>query len=264
MNSKASVDMPRIDLMGMSFAVLSKSGLIELVSSRMKQGEGGWIMTANLDFFQRFSESADFRTLCQNADIVVADGTPLVWASRLQGTPLPERVTGSDLVWSLTERVAKDGRGIFLLGGNPGAAEGAATRFQELYPGIIIAGTASPMVSTQPLDSELGEVSALLEASQPDVVYVALGTPKTEYLISALRDRFPKIWWMGVGISLSFVTGEVSRSPLWMQRVGLEWFHRLLQEPRRMIPRYMGNIPFAFRLLFSACCNRKESDVVRS
>ncbi len=255
----ASVDMPQIDLLGMSFAVLSKCGLIDLVSARLKQGEGGWIMTANLDFFQRFSESTDFRTLCQKADVVVADGTPLVWASRLQGTPLPERVTGSDLVWSLTERVAKNGQALFLLGGNPGAAEGAAARFKELYPGIRIAGTASPMVSVHPSDSEIEEVSALIEASQPDVVYVALGTPKTEHLISALRVRFPKVWWMGVGISLSFVTGEVSRAPLWMQRVGLEWFHRLLQEPKRMIPRYLGNIPFAFRLLFLAWCNRKNS-----
>jgi N-acetylglucosaminyldiphosphoundecaprenol N-acetyl-beta-D-mannosaminyltransferase len=171
----------------------------------------------------------------------------------LRGTPLPDRVAGSDLVWLLADRAAARGLSLYLLGGSPGAAERAARRFAETFPRLRIAGVSSPPVSNPPTAAEIEEVRAAVAATNPDIVYVALGSPKTELLIAALRPSFPRTWWMGVGISLSFVAGILHRAPIWMQRNGLEWFHRLLQEPRRLARRYfLEDFPFTLRLLFQA------------
>ena len=116
---------------------------------------------------------------------------------------------------------------------------------------LQIAGTSSPWVHAIPTPEEIAEIRESLRSSAPDIVYVGLGAPKQERVIVALRDSFPKTWWMGVGISLSFIAGDVHRAPLWMQAIGLEWVHRMAQEPGRLARRYLlDNLPFAVRLLW--------------
>jgi N-acetylglucosaminyldiphosphoundecaprenol N-acetyl-beta-D-mannosaminyltransferase len=232
----------------------------ECVAHTMRElaaGRGGWIATANLDHLRMLRSSAEFRRAYQNATIVVADGMPLVWAARLQGTPLPGRVAGSDLIHSLSRAAAAHGRRIYLLGGNPGAADAAAERLCTAAPGLVVAGTDCPPFG---FDRDPALMQALRErvaASGADVVFVALGAPKQELLIGAIRDALPRAFWIGVGISFSFVSGEVRRAPSWMRRVGLEWVHRLWQEPRRLARRYLlHGVPFAARLLLQACWRR--------
>jgi N-acetylglucosaminyldiphosphoundecaprenol N-acetyl-beta-D-mannosaminyltransferase len=195
------------------------------------------VVTVNVDHLQRCQADPAIASLNHEASLVVADGMPLLWAARLAGTPLPERVAGSDLVWLLAERAAAEGRSLFLLGGNPGAAETAAVRLRERWPALRIAGTSTPTVSSPPTASEVEALAAELGAVAPDIVYVALGAPKQEQLIRELRSRLPGSWWMGVGIGLSFIAGDVGRAPRWLQRLGLEWTHRLVQEPRRLARR---------------------------
>jgi N-acetylglucosaminyldiphosphoundecaprenol N-acetyl-beta-D-mannosaminyltransferase len=186
----------------------------------------------------------------EQADLIVADGMPLVWASRLRGTPLPERVAGSTMCVRLAQDLARDGRSLYLLGGNRGVAERAGKILADQYPGLRIAGTFCPEFGFEKEPAKIEEIRERLKAAQPDVVYVALGSPKQEELIARLRPDFPKTWWMGVGIGLSFITGDVHRAPMWMQNVGLEWVHRLAQEPRRLASRYLvAGIPFAIELL---------------
>jgi N-acetylglucosaminyldiphosphoundecaprenol N-acetyl-beta-D-mannosaminyltransferase len=178
----------------------------------------------------------------------------------LQGTPLPDRVAGSDLAWLVAERAAREGRSLYLLGGNPGSAEEAARRLVERWPKLRIAGTSSPSISEQPTPAELAVVRGALEKTRPDVVFVGLGAPKEERLIAALRPDFPVTWWIGVGVSLSFIAGDVKRAPVWMQRVGLEWFHRLVQEPRRLAGRYLvEDLPFVVQLFKAALHQRRRS-----
>jgi N-acetylglucosaminyldiphosphoundecaprenol N-acetyl-beta-D-mannosaminyltransferase len=211
------------------------------------------VITANVDYLQRFASSSAIQPLFRQAEIIVADGIPLLWAARLQGTPLPDRVAGSDLVWLLADRAAARGFSLYLLGGSPGAAERAAKRFAETFPGLRIAGFSSPQLSESPTPAEIEAVRTAMAQADPDIVYVALGSPKTENLIAALRASFPHAWWLGVGISLSFVAGMVRRAPVWMQRWGVEWLHRLVQEPGRLWRRYlMLNLPFAVRLLLNS------------
>jgi N-acetylglucosaminyldiphosphoundecaprenol N-acetyl-beta-D-mannosaminyltransferase len=252
MSSRAP-DFAVVELDGVPLSALDCRELVEHISSCLAQHRGGWVITANTDHLERLVRSEPLRRLYERADIIVADGMPLLWAARLQGSSLPGRVAGSDLVWLLAEEAARAGHSLYLLGGTAGAAVQAAERFQERFPGLHIAGTSSPSVSIPPAEAELDEIRAEIESANPDIVFVALGTPKQEIVIDALRAKFPTAWWVGVGISLSFVAGHVSRAPLWIQRIGLEWLHRLAQEPSRLANRYLvHDLPFVISLLHRA------------
>lgn len=242
--------MPEVDLLGLRLAAVTRDELADHVFARLNESRGGWIVTANIDHLQRHVSDPEIARMNDGADLVVADGMPLLWAARAQGTPLPDRVAGSDLVWLLAEHAAREGRSIFLLGGNPGVAEVAAEAFRERAPGLLVAGVMSPRVSMPPAADEIDSIRMELTAARPDIVYVALGAPKQEHLIDMLRADFPDVWWVGVGISLSFAAGDVKRAPVWIQKLGLEWVHRMLQEPRRLASRYLlNNLPFTLRLL---------------
>ena len=223
--------------MGMVIDSVTEGEAISAVLDGVDAGRGGWVVTPNLDHLRRFCRASGVREIFEQADLVLADGMPLVWASRLQRTPLPERVAGSDLIGSLTAEAARRGRSIFLLGGNPGTAEMAARRLRESNPALKLAGTLCPPVGFEPEPAELERVTTALYAAQPDIVYVGLGFPKQERLIAQIKHRFPTVWFVGVGVSLSFVSGEIARAPRWMRRLGLEWVHRLAQEPRRLFHR---------------------------
>jgi exopolysaccharide biosynthesis WecB/TagA/CpsF family protein len=236
--------------------------VVERVFHSLDAGRGGWIITVNTDLLLQCTRDPELLAQYERADLRVADGLPLIWAARLQGTPLPDRVAGSDLVWLLADAAAKRQRSLFLLGGDPGAAEGAAAQLRKRMPGIRIVGWASPSISTTPTAAEVALVRATLAEAQPDLIYFGLGSPKTERLISALVDQFPAAWMVGVGISLSFMAGLVARAPAWMQRAGLEWLHRLLQHPGRLARRYLiEDLPFAARLLAQSVRRRGASTV---
>jgi len=245
----------RID--GIVFDRLSEAQTIRFVVDALQAGRGGWVITSNLDHLYRARRDPEFRSMMDEADLVVADGAPVVWASRLQGTPLPERVAGSALAWSLTGAAGEAGQSVFLLGGDLGTAEKAAQHLKGRFPGLKIAGTYYPPMGFEKDPQIMTEMRAALIAARPDLVYVALGSPKQERLIRDLRANLPGAWWLGLGISLSFICGEVSRAPFWMQKIGLEWLHRLLQEPRRLARRYLiDGIPFGLLLVSSALVKR--------
>ena len=249
----AALSFETVELCGIALARASQQQVLDAVDACFARGEGGWLVTANVDFLQRAAGSPEIRALYQRATLAVADGAPVVWASRVAGRPVPERVAGSDLVGALAGRAARHGRRLYLLGGEGDVAARAADALCAAWPSLVIAGRSSPWLSSPPTAEELAAVRAEVVGSRPDLVYVALGSPKQEQVIDALRDDLPGAWWMGCGISLAFVAGEVARAPGWMQRAGLEWFHRLSQEPGRLARRYLlGNLPFTLRLMREA------------
>lgn len=250
---------PNVILRGVAFDALTESQIVHQLFEQLTAGQGGWIITANLDILRRATRDADFASMMREADIVTADGMPLVWASRVQGTPLPQRVAGSAMVWSIAAEAARSQRSLFLLGGMPGAAEGAAQVLCERYPGLRVAGTHCPPMGFEHDPAAMAVIEQQLIAAKPDIVYVALGSPKQEHLIRSLKskDLLPRAWWIGVGISLSFICGQVQRAPRWMQKLGLEWLHRLVQEPGRLAKRYiLHGIPFAASLLLTSLAAR--------
>ncbi|MFG0307526.1 MAG: WecB/TagA/CpsF family glycosyltransferase [Phycisphaerales bacterium JB040] len=243
----------RVRVLGVAFDAITERETVEAMFGRMEAGAGGLVVTSNLDHLRRAHKDPNYLGLVSRADLNVADGMPIVWASRLRGRPLPERVTGADLVHALVEEAARRGRSVFLLGGNPGVAEQAAEVWARSHPDLRVAGTHCPPMGFEADESEMEAMRSLLREGRPDLVLVALGSPKQEYLIERLRDELPRAWWIGVGISFSFVAGDVRRAPHWMQRVGLEWLFRLGCEPRRLAKRYLvQGFPFASFLLISA------------
>ena len=166
----------------------------------------------------------------------------IVWASRLAGTPVPERVPGSDLVQSLPEAAARAGVSVFLLGGNPGVAATAARRLRAGIRGFRASSPTAPRLDSR-RTRRAGSDEAAACSAQPTLVLVGLGFPKQEQLIETLRLELPAPGSSGVGISLSFSPGSSPRAPSVMQRLGLEWVHRLLHEPRRLFGRYRASGP---------------------
>ena len=269
--STALTSLPQIHLRGVALHAITEQQCIEHILESLDEGRGGWCVTPNLAILRRLSCDRSFAKLCEGASLRLADGMPLIWASRLQGTPLPERVAGSNLIWSLSGAVAARGRSVFLLGGAEQTAEESARRLQERYPDLHVTGTACPPFGFEKDRQYLDELRPMLRRLAPDIVYVGLGSPKQEHLICQLRQELPGAWWLGVGVSFSFVCGHVQRAPRWMQRTGLEWVHRLFQEPQRLARRYLiEGLPFAALLLagaaargvgrrLSAVCRRQPS-----
>lgn len=257
-NSASASPAPQaVRLLGARLDSTTEQQCIGLVLDSLDKGRGGWIVTHNLDHLRRLTLDGAFRSICEQADIRVADGMPLVWASRIQGTPLPERVAGSSLIWTLTAAAAVRRKSIFLLGGDGQSSRRAAEALQNRWANLKIAGVDPAPVGFDQDPVHMEQLRQGLIAAHPDIVFVALGSPKQEQLINELRGTLPKAWWIGVGISFSFVCGEVKRAPNWAQRAGLEWVHRMAQEPGRLWRRYLcQGIPFAARLFVSAALNR--------
>jgi N-acetylglucosaminyldiphosphoundecaprenol N-acetyl-beta-D-mannosaminyltransferase len=252
-----SDSLPSVVVDGLRLHAVTERACIRHIVTSSQAGRGGTVVTANLDHLRRYQRDLEFRHLVDQADLIVADGMPLIWASRLQGTALPERVTGSSLISTLTAAAAEAGLSVFLLGGDPGTAELAASLLRERHPNLRIAGTLCPRLPGPITSETCAALAEQLQQCQPDLVFVALGSPKTERLIAPLCLLLPHAWWLGVGISFSFVCGRVARAPVWMQNSGLEWLHRLWQEPHRLARRYLiDGLSFGVGLLLRAACRR--------
>jgi len=247
----------RVDIAGVLIDPETERSTVERVMRALDERRGGLMVTANLDHLRRCRRDETYRTLVAASELVVADGMPLVWASRVQGTPLPERVTGSNLIWSLCQACAGRGRSVYLLGGDPGAAEGAKAVLERTYPGLRVVGTHAPARGFEKDPAQMARIESALRASGADLVFIALGSPKQEFLGQRLREVLPHAWFVGCGITLGFVAGQVKRAPTGLQRVGLEWMHRLVQEPGRLARRYLvDGVPFGLALLAGAAWRR--------
>lgn len=205
-----------------------------------KSGKTHQIATVNVDFVVKSQVDPELRYLLQQADLTTADGTPLFWAMQLLGARLEERVAGVDLVLALAQKAAEKGYSFFLLGAAPGVAQKAAGELQDRFPGLKIAGVHSP-----PYQTVLEMDRAILDeirSARPDVLLVAFGNPKQEKWIAMHAREIGIPVMIGVGGTLDFIAGVRRRAPVWMQRLGLEWSHRLMQEPGRLWRRYVTDL----------------------
>ncbi len=195
------------------------------------------VATANLDFLEIAAGNDALRQCLATADIVTADGEPLIWLSKLRGQPIAERVAGADFVPMLVSEAARLGKSVYFLGGEDGVAEEAIAVLREQDPGLKVAGHSSPMVD---LDDEAAcqAIADDVAASEADLVLVAFGCPKQDLFIERYVDRMQCRIAVGVGGTFNFIAGRINRAPAFMQKSGLEWIHRLAMEPRRLIGRY--------------------------
>jgi N-acetylglucosaminyldiphosphoundecaprenol N-acetyl-beta-D-mannosaminyltransferase len=228
--------------------------IVELVESE----NGGAVFTPNVDHVVKSERDVAFCRAYSRADLCVADGMPLVWASRLLGSPLPQKVSGSDLVLPVAQLAVQRRWGVYLLGGEPGVAEEAGKRMAREF-GVKIAGTDSPAVGADGCMDEADHALERLAAARPNLVLVALGAPKQELWIDRFAPQIKPAVAIAVGGSLDFVAGRVRRAPPWMSRVGLEWLFRLAQEPRRMWRRYLVEDPRFVAIVARTRLARKPS-----
>jgi N-acetylglucosaminyldiphosphoundecaprenol N-acetyl-beta-D-mannosaminyltransferase len=248
---------PRIRLGGISIDPVTQRQAIDHILASLADGQGGWVITPNLDQLRLCNDRPDLRPMFDRAQLVLPDGMPLIWASRVQGTRLPERVAGSELIFTLTAAAAAAGRSVYLLGGNPCSADNAAEVLRKLSPGLRVAGTLCPPFGFEKDAEQIRRINEELLATRPDIVFVGLGFPKQERLIETLRPLLPATWFLGIGVSFSFVAGEIRRAPRWVQRMGLEWVHRMCQEPGRLFKRYvLHDLPYAGKLFATLAWRR--------
>ncbi len=198
-----------------------------------------YVVTPNVDHTRLLQESADLRAAYSDADLVLADGMPVVLASRLLRRPLPERVTGADLTPALFAAATPDRpMTVYLLGAAEGVGERAARNIESRWPAVKVVGTYSPPMGFEKDAAENESILARIAAVEPDVLVVGLGAPKQERWVHRHRSGLRTRVALCVGATIDFLAGEKRRAPLWMQRSGLEWMHRMLTEPRRLVRRY--------------------------
>lgn len=230
----------RVDVDGLVFDDVTMAEatnrIVELAKMRDKPR---YVCTGNLDHLAIAAEDTEFRDAYLNADLVVADGAPVVWLARLGGTPLKERVAGSDLFFTLGRASAESGITLFFLGGVEGAADKAKAVLEEKFPGTKIIGTYCPPFATFSTEEEQDKIRDIVKAANPDVLLVAFGAPKQEKWIAKNRERLGVPIAIGVGGSFEMAAGILKRAPVWMQKVGLEWAYRFAQQPRRLFDRYI-------------------------
>lgn len=262
--NEAGSPIPLIHLWNIQLHAVTEAQTVEHILDQLDAGRGGWVLTVNLDILRRLRRDRDFASRVRDVSLQVADGMPLVWASKVQGTPLPQRVAGSNLISSLTAGAADRGRSVYLLGGEPGAAQQAGEVLRQRHPTLRIVGCDCPPFGFERDQHQLQRIIDRVVEAEPDIVYVALGCPKQENLIDRLRQARPGAWYLGIGISFSFISGRVRRAPRWMQSTGLEWIHRMVQEPKRLAKRYLvDGLPFAALLLMHAAARRRRNPAGR-
>ena len=243
--------------------VVDFAGALRKIDSLVRAGAGGMVFTPNVDHVVLAERDERLQAAYSHASLSLVDGTPVLWAARFLRQPLPEKVSGSDLVIPLVQLAAAQGWRVFLFGGAPGVAERAAAALEARVPALAIVGTAAPHVD---IDGDPGARRAIAQEiaiRRPDLVLVALGAPKQEILCDEIKDLLAPALLVCVGAGLDFVAGTARRAPAWLSRIGLEWAYRLAQEPQRLAGRYLLRDPL-FLAIFARQWWRQTEIFTRS
>lgn len=232
----------KIPMFGVQIDALRMPEAVEAVTAwTREEGEPAcrYVVTPNVDHTLLLQEHQGLRDAYVDAGLVLADGMPVVLASRLLRKPLPERVTGADLVPALFNAADPERPlTVYLLGAAPGVAQRARDNIHTRWPGVRVTGLYSPPLGFERDDAENEAILKRIEAANPDVLVVGLGAPKQELWVHRHRRRIRAKAALCVGASIDFLADEKPRAPVWMQKSGLEWLHRLSSEPRRLFRRY--------------------------
>lgn len=230
-----------VAMLGIPFDALTIEGTLDRMDAMIASREPHYIVTANVDFLTQAAHDVELRRILLDADLVLCDGTPLLWMSRWLGNRLPERVAGSDLAPQLIARAAEKGHRIFLLGAAEGVAAEAAAKLQAQHPTLQIAGYYSPPFASL-LEMDHADIARRIREARADILLVSFGCPKQEKWVAMHYRSLGVPVAIGVGATIDFLAGRVKRAPNWMRHSGTEWIYRLIQEPKRLYKRYAGDL----------------------
>lgn len=197
-----------------------------------------YIVAVNVDVIMKIEQDEELKKITDEADMVLIDGKPLIWISKLKKAPIKEKISGSDLVPKLCELSDKKGYTIFILGGKDGIAKQAKEKLESQYKNIKIVGVYSPKFGFENDKKELTKINSMINKKKPDLLFVCLGCPKQEkWIYNHINEYYAKVS-VCAGATVDFLAGNMKRAPKWMSNCGLEWFYRFLQEPKRLFKRY--------------------------
>lgn len=237
---------PRITILNTIIDVLDMQQTIDLVEQYINRKIPLHLIGVNADKINEMNKNEKLRQIVNSCGVINADGASVVMASKLLDKPLPERVAGIDLMQSLVALSEKRGYSIYLLGARQEIVEKTAEVLCEEHPKLNIVGVHNGYFK----ETDWRQISNELKKVDPDLVFVGITSPLKEYLVEYFQDDGNVCVFMGVGGSFDVISGKISRAPLWMQKMNMEWFYRMLQEPRRLFKRYfVGNWIFAISIM---------------
>ena len=231
----------RVSVLGASVDPWTMEQTVAATDALIKDGRFAHLIGVNADKLLQMRDDAEMDACVRRCEVVNADGASMVMAANKLGVVLPERVAGIDLMWELCALAEREGHRVYLLGAKAEVVEKTADVLAEKYPGMAIVGYRDGYFGNDEFDAVIAQV----EETKPDIVFVGITSPKKERLIERFRELGAKGAFVGVGGSFDVVSGNIPRAPMWMQRANLEWLFRMMQEPKRLVKRYVvGNTRF--------------------
>jgi len=230
--------MKKLRLLNTYVNSLDMNDTISGIENMINSGKKSYVVAVNVDVIIKIEQDPYLKEIVDNADMVLVDGKPLIWISKVYKRPVKNKISGSDLVPLLCEVAAQRGYSIFIIGGQEGIADQAKNRLEGKLRGIKIVGTYSPPFGFEMDRKELSKINSLISKAKPDLLITCFGCPKQEKFIYENIQFYDAKVSVCAGATVDFLAGNVKRAPKWMSEHGFEWFYRFLQEPKRMFKRY--------------------------
>lgn len=233
--------MSRIKFLNTYVDNLTMDEALSEIDRLIQANKNAYVVTPNVDHIVQLEQGGIFCDIYKSADLILTDGKPLIWISKWLGTPIKEKISGSDLFPLLCKMAAEKNYSMFFLGAAEGIAAKAAENLASKYPGLQVVGTYSPPYGFEKDEAELRKITAMIQAAKPHILIVGLGAPKQEFFIHNNREKLGVPISLGLGASLDFEAGNIKRAPKWMAEHGFEWLFRITQDPKRLFKRYWND-----------------------
>lgn len=231
--------MSRMKFMNTEIDNLTMDETLDAIDKLIKEKKSAYVVTPNVDHIVQLETNKELQKVYANASLILTDGKPLLWIAKWYGTPIKEKISGSDLFPLLCRNAAQKGYKMFFLGAKEGVAAKAAENLQKRYKGLQVVGTYSPPLGFENNQSEMTKIKNMIRESKPDILIVGLGCPKQEKFMYHYSKELGVPISFGLGASFDFEAGNIKRAPKWMANHGLEWLFRITQDPKRMAKRYL-------------------------
>lgn len=230
--------MDRIKFMNTEIDNLTMEEALSAIDELIKEEKNAYVVTPNVDHIVQLEAGGELNEVYKNANLILTDGKPIIWIAKWYGTPIKEKISGSDLFPRLCNMASKKGYTMFFLGAAEGVAAKAAENLMKRFPGLQVVGTYSPPYGFEKNTDEMKKIEKMIKSVKPHILIVGLGCPKQEKFIFHNKEKLGVPISLGLGASLDFEAGHIKRCPKWMADVGLEWLFRITQDPKRLIKRY--------------------------
>ena len=240
---------PKYNILGIQVSSISMSNLLKDFAGLIQSHTKANVCITPVNSILAARKNPQVASIYNNASYTLCDGVPVLWASQFLGTPIEQRITGLDLLPALLEFSSKNNFSLFFLGASPGVGEALKAKAKWLYPSINIKGVYCPPFATKFDKEENDKIIAAINAVEPDIVLVSLTAPKQDIWISENLEKLNTKIAIGIGGAFEVTAGLINRAPQWMQKLGIEWFYRFLQEPKRMFKRYFIEAPIFIPLI---------------